>query len=122
MQLTYILTCYRRKVAAAASVFNNLTPETTPSHRDTTQATETARRHALEKMAMELDKVQALEKRLGVIKRWEPGTSEWQQARKKVTLRRYRRCVDRLEGLVVARMFELSKMNQSNTGTSTSPV
>lgn len=106
-------------MAAAALVFNNLTPETALSHRDATQATETARRHSLERMSIELDKVQALEKRLGITKRWEPGMSEWKEAAKKVSLRRYRRCVDKLEGLVVARMFELSKMNQSNTGTST---
>jgi len=30
--------------------------------------------------------------------------------------RRYQRCLDSLEGLVVARMFELKKMNMSQTG------
>ena len=49
--------------------------------------------------------------------RWEPGCSEWKEAAEKVVMRRYQRCIYILEGLVVARMFELTKMNMSQTGT-----
>jgi hypothetical protein len=33
-----------------------------------------------------------------------------------VSSRRYQRALDQLQGLVVARMFELSKVNMSGTG------
>jgi hypothetical protein len=46
----------------------------------------------------------------------DPDSVEWQQAAEKVSMRRYQRCIDALEGLVVARMFELTKMNMSQTG------
>jgi len=57
-----------------------------------------------------------MEKRLNVSSRWVPGSGEWEAAAKKVSIRQYQRCLDTLEGLVVARMFELTKMNMSQTG------
>jgi hypothetical protein len=33
-----------------------------------------------------------------------------------VTMRKYQRALDHLEGLIVACMFELTKMNMSQTG------
>jgi len=102
-------------VSLSAAQFHHLTPESV-GQRDTTQATETARRHALERLRVELDKVQSLETRMGIAQRWEPEMEQWKAAAKKVSLRRYQRCLDKLEGLVVARIFELTKMNQSNTG------
>jgi hypothetical protein len=54
--------------------------------------------------------------RLGVVERWEPGRPEWQRAGELVSMRRYQRALDHLEGLIVARMFELTKMNMSQTG------
>jgi len=41
---------------------------------------------------------------------------EWQQAAEKVSMQHYQHYIDALEGLVVARMFELTKMNMSQTG------
>jgi len=58
-----------------------------------------------------------MEKKMSIQHRWEPGCSEWKEAAEKVVMRRYQRCIDILEGLVVARMFELTKMNMSQTGT-----
>jgi hypothetical protein len=78
---------------------------------------ETARRHALEHYEKDLRVAQDLETRLSIVKRWEPGSPEWQRAGELVSMRRYQRALDHLEGLIVARMFELTKMNMSQTGT-----
>ena len=60
--------------------------------------------------------VQSLEVRMGVLHRWGPNDNEWKEAVTMVGRRRYQRCLDALEGLIVARMFELMKMNMSQTG------
>jgi hypothetical protein len=84
--------------------------------RDATTSIETARRHALEGYEKDLKIVQELEKKLGVVDRWEPGSAEWLNTSKLVAMRKYQRALDQLEGLIVARMFELTKMNMSQTG------
>jgi hypothetical protein len=86
--------------------------------RDYTASLETARRHALENNSKHLERIQMLEKKMNIQERWNPGSLEWKAAAKKVVMRRYQRCIDILEGLVVARMFELTKMNMSHTGMS----
>ena len=86
--------------------------------KDTTCTTETARRHAIENHDRDLKAVQALELKLEITKRWAPEDGEWQEAARLVAMRKYQRALDVLEGLIVARMFELTKMNQSQTGTS----
>ena len=84
--------------------------------RDKTWSIETERRHALEEYEKDLKVVQDLEKKLDVSVRWEPGSEDWVRTGKLVTMRKYQRALDRLEGLIVARMFELTKMNMSQTG------
>ena len=60
--------------------------------------------------------VQELEMKLGVVLRWVPDCQEWKTAAVMAWKRRYQRCLDDLEGLIVSRMFELTKMNMSQTG------
>ncbi|KAF8188436.1 hypothetical protein K438DRAFT_1594303, partial [Mycena galopus ATCC 62051] len=84
-----------------------------------TRRIETQRRHALEVFSKTLATVQDLEVRLGITRRWEPEDEEWVTAARMVINRRYQRALDELEGLVVARMFELSKAHMSDTGKST---
>ncbi|KAJ3964378.1 hypothetical protein EV361DRAFT_812184 [Lentinula raphanica] len=60
--------------------------------------------------------VQALEMKLDIRMRWMPDSEEWRAAKDLVHKAKYRRALDKLEGLVVARLFELSKMNMSHTG------
>ena len=84
--------------------------------KDATHRTETARRHALENHKKDLKAVQALELKLEIEHRWQPQSTEWQNAGKLVAMRKYQRALDVLEGLIVARMFELTKMNRSQTG------
>jgi len=119
--MTLHLLSFRWKLAAANEVWSNLTASSI-SKRDMTQSIETARRHAIESHHKEFQAVQILEKKMGITSRWEPESVEWKEAAEKVVKRRYQRCIDNLEGLVVARMFELTKMNMSQTGSPISSV
>ncbi|KAG6808141.1 hypothetical protein H0H92_005272 [Tricholoma furcatifolium] len=73
-------------------------------------------RHAKELVERSLLAVQELEVELGTVERWTPQNEEWKRAAVLVGRRRYQRCLDELERLVVSRMFELTKMNMSQTG------
>lgn len=79
---------------------------------------ETKHRHLIEQRDNILEVVQHLEIQLGIASdgRWDPTSIEWVATAEKVRLRRYQRALDTLEGLVVVRIFELSKMNMSQIG------
>jgi len=77
---------------------------------------ETTRRHAQETYDKDLAAVQELELKLEIPSRWKPGDVEWQNAGRLVAQRKYQRALDNLESLVVARIFELGKMNRAGTG------
>ncbi|KAH7918250.1 hypothetical protein BV22DRAFT_1024902 [Leucogyrophana mollusca] len=77
---------------------------------------ETARRHALDNYENVLKVVQSLEIKLEVTRRWVPDDPEWQNAGRLVANRKFQRALDTLEGLIVARLFELTKMNRAGTG------
>lgn len=81
-----------------------------------TNRLETAFRHALERYEQAAEGVRDIEARLGIKDRWSPGDPQWEETAKLVANREYRRAVDALEGLVVSRIFELSKMNRTGTG------
>jgi hypothetical protein len=105
----------RTSLATTISVWSTLTPESI-GRRDATRAIETVRRHAIEMHDKDLIAVQLMEKRLNITDRWTPESEEWKAAAEKVSMRQFQRCLDSLEGLVVARMFELTRMNMSQTG------
>ncbi|KAI6017609.1 hypothetical protein BKA83DRAFT_4058793 [Pisolithus microcarpus] len=81
-----------------------------------TRRNETLRRHAQENYDRDLLLVQDLERKLSISRRWVPEDKEWQDAGRLVANREYRRALDNLESLVVARLFELTKMNRAGTG------
>lgn len=81
-----------------------------------TNRVETTRRHAIENHEKDLKVVQELETKLGVTRRWVPEDQEWKDAGRLVANRKFQRALDHLEGLVVTRIFELSKMNRAGTG------
>ncbi|KAF8522985.1 hypothetical protein JB92DRAFT_2827420 [Gautieria morchelliformis] len=60
--------------------------------------------------------VDDLEIKLDIDHQWEPGSEEWKHWEDYLVKREYHRAVDVLEGLVVSQLFELTKMNQSETG------
>ncbi|KAJ7109052.1 hypothetical protein C8R43DRAFT_905012 [Mycena crocata] len=82
----------------------------------TTRRIESQRRHAIELHSKVLLAVQDLELRLGISPRWVRDSEEWLATEIMVQRRRYQRALDHLQGLIIARMFELTKMNMSGTG------
>lgn len=102
----------RERLTAAQRLFIAYDPTT----KDETASIETARRHALEKRDKILDQVHALETRYKLAKRWKKDSVEWKEAAGLSSMHSYQKALDKLEGLVVARLFELTKMNMSQTG------
>jgi hypothetical protein len=99
-----------------AAATNAFVASVHPGAQDFTRGIETKRRHALEKHDKDLAIVHALELRLGGMSRWTIGSPEFIEAGRLVSMRKYQRCLDELEGLIVACIFELTKMNRSQTG------
>ncbi|KAJ3924409.1 MAG: hypothetical protein NXY57DRAFT_881555, partial [Lentinula lateritia] len=87
-----------------------------PGERDQTAALERTQRHAQENERKILADVHALESKLDIRIWWTEGSKEWDQAEALVTGAKYRRALDKLEGLLVSRIFELSRLNISGTG------
>ncbi|KAJ3884618.1 hypothetical protein GG344DRAFT_71193 [Lentinula edodes] len=87
-----------------------------PGERDQTSALERAQHHAQENERKILADVHALESKLDVHVRWTEGSVQWEEAGALVTGAKYRRALDKLEGLLVSRIFELSRLNISGTG------
>ncbi|KAJ6605926.1 hypothetical protein B0H10DRAFT_2310689 [Mycena sp. CBHHK59/15] len=77
---------------------------------------EADRRAALEHRDKNLEVVLHLERKLSIVRRWKAGDPEWERADVLVGKRRYQRCIDELEKLVVSRLFELTNMNQLKSG------
>ncbi|KAJ8083535.1 hypothetical protein PM082_009409 [Marasmius tenuissimus] len=63
-----------------------------------------------------LGKIHFYETQMKVDKRWEEGSDEWNRAMAMAEMKDYQGAVDKLEALVVARIFELSKMHMAGTG------
>ncbi|KAG1844379.1 hypothetical protein F4604DRAFT_1884457 [Suillus subluteus] len=93
------LSASKNELDTASSLWATTTPSSAvhslASDESATRHLETTRRHALENF----------EKDLGV----------WQHAGRLVANQRYQRSLDQLEGLIVAQIFELTKMNWSGT-------
>ncbi|KAJ6592957.1 hypothetical protein B0H19DRAFT_890330, partial [Mycena capillaripes] len=76
---------------------------------------ELARRHAKEKVEKDLESVHALEAQLDVVERWTVASPKWVLAVVEIRKRKYQLALDALELLIVERIFELTKINQSQT-------
>ncbi|KAJ7839237.1 hypothetical protein B0H14DRAFT_2588088 [Mycena olivaceomarginata] len=77
---------------------------------------EVVRRHGKEKMDKDLEIVQELEDRLEISDRWTIDSPQWAPTVLELKKRKYRQALDAMELLIVERIFELTKMNQSQTG------
>ena len=87
--------------------------------QDQTRRVETQRRHAYERQDDLKTEVQALELRMsikGAEECWKCGSEEWEKAKELVMMAKYQRVLDKLEGLIIARLFRLTKLNMSCTG------
>ena len=74
------------------------------------------KRHARENYDKALEAAQEMELKLSIVKTWTSDTEEWKDAANLVVSRWYQLCVNKLEELVVKHLFELTKMNLSQTG------
>ncbi|KAJ7670822.1 hypothetical protein DFH06DRAFT_981090 [Mycena polygramma] len=83
---------------------------------ENSKANGTTKRHARENYDKAVAQEMEMEDRLDPAERWTSDSREWQEAAELVSTRRYRLAVNRLEELVVKRLFELTKMNMSGTG------
>ncbi|KAL5514583.1 hypothetical protein ACEPAG_1899 [Sanghuangporus baumii] len=81
-----------------------------------TTSIEEAARNGLDTLLVLQSAARRLEEKLGIERRWTESCDDWKRVDINVAEREYRKAIDRLEGLVVARLFELSKMNQAGTG------
>ncbi|KAJ7840323.1 hypothetical protein B0H14DRAFT_3086877 [Mycena olivaceomarginata] len=75
-----------------------------------------SQRHAQEKMEKDLEQVQGLESTLEIVERWTVASPKWVQTVAEIKKRKYQLALDALELLIVECIFELTKMNQSETG------
>lgn len=51
-----------------------------------------------------------------ITERWVPGSQKWKDAVEYLKIRDFQKALDKLEALVVQRLFELSKMGLAGTG------
>ncbi|KAJ7693723.1 hypothetical protein B0H14DRAFT_2651331 [Mycena olivaceomarginata] len=77
---------------------------------------ELARQHGKEKVEKDLESVQELERQLDIADRWTPASPRWESTTVAIKRRKYRLALDALELLIVERIFELTKINRSQTG------
>ncbi|KAJ7134936.1 hypothetical protein C8R43DRAFT_894728 [Mycena crocata] len=77
---------------------------------------ELARRRGKEKMERDFESVDELEDILKITERWTTTSPKWLSTVAEVKKRKYQTALDALELLIVERIFELTKMNQSQTG------
>ena len=114
------LTPSRRNFESITNEFHHYDPQkasqTASSSGKRKLTPETRLRHAQESYDRILLAVQAIEVKLQVQTRWVQTSDEYKAAETLFRHRYYQRCVDELEGLVVSRIFELTKMNMAQTG------
>jgi hypothetical protein len=85
---------------------------------DSTLSIEREHRHTLQELETLRETILAMEHTLGVEHQWTPQCDEWKATQQQLDMRNYTRALDNLEALVVARLFEMTKMNMSGTGAS----
>lgn len=92
------------------------TVETYSSELSRTRRLETERRYADERRQALLKDVVEMEVKLAITNRWQPSSPEYIHAVQYLGRRKYEKALDHLQKLVVQRLFELHKMNQSQNG------
>ncbi|KAJ8092968.1 hypothetical protein PM082_011288 [Marasmius tenuissimus] len=102
----------RARISAGRSVFINYMENNAKSTLDLERTV----RQAQETELTLLGEIHFHEARLKIDKRWEEGSDDWNRAKAMAEMKEYQGAVDKLEALVVARIFELSKMHMAGTG------
>jgi hypothetical protein len=116
---------YRAKYDTAAARFQTQTPSDynfpAPAssyniHLSQTRRTESERRYLSENRDKKLRELVEMESRMNITVRWQPSSPEYIQTLKYTSTRQYHRALDNLQRLVIQRLFELHKLNLSQTG------
>ncbi|KAL7280958.1 hypothetical protein ACG7TL_005907 [Trametes sanguinea] len=81
-----------------------------------TRKLETRRRYLRERMEQLTAEVNAMEVRMEINNRWQPGDAQYREVVQYIAERRYHRALGKLQRLVIQRLFELHRMNLSRTG------
>jgi TPP-dependent trihydroxycyclohexane-1,2-dione (THcHDO) dehydratase len=74
------------------------------------------KQHAFETFERVQGALHRFELTYNIATRWTPDMQEWKAAANYHSTRAYQKALSKLEGLVVARLFELHKMGLSGTG------
>jgi hypothetical protein len=61
-----------------------------------------------------------LEDKMNIRSRWTPSSPEYQKTLSYISTRKFHKAADKLQNLVIKRLFELHRLNLSQTGRSTS--
>jgi len=72
--------------------------------------------HTFETLQFWQDELQAFEIDNNINVCWTPGSEKWKCAEGYLAVCGYQKALDKLEGLVIWRLFELAKMGLSGTG------
>ncbi|KAG1887413.1 uncharacterized protein F5891DRAFT_967298 [Suillus fuscotomentosus] len=83
-----------------------------------TRKLETQRRYSAERLATIQQEVTSMEVKMGIANRWQPSSPEYQATLKYMSNHQYQRALDNLQRLVVQQLFELQRLNISQTGAS----
>ncbi|KAI0667165.1 hypothetical protein C8Q78DRAFT_932730, partial [Trametes maxima] len=112
-----------RKFLAQPSAPRDITfdePHTGPTDYDTemsrTRKIETNRKYLIERVKTLTMQVADFEVHLGIKNTWRPSDPQYIRVQRYIATRTYQQALVKLQGLVVQRMFELHKMNLSQTG------
>ncbi|KAJ7841691.1 hypothetical protein B0H14DRAFT_3086723 [Mycena olivaceomarginata] len=75
-----------------------------------------ARRHAIEQRNRDIELVEDLEQKLGVETRWTSNSPQWTATDAALKKHKYLDALDEIEQIILARLFEMTKVHQSGTG------
>jgi hypothetical protein len=75
-----------------------------------------ARRHANEQRNRDIELVEDLEQKLSVETRWTSDSPQWTATDAALKKHKYLDALDEIEQIILARLFEMTKVHQSGTG------
>ncbi|KAI0323240.1 hypothetical protein GY45DRAFT_1213278, partial [Cubamyces sp. BRFM 1775] len=81
-----------------------------------TRKLETRRRYLRERVKQLTAEVNEMEVALNITSRWQPGDAMYRETLQYIATRKYQRALGKLQRLVIQRLFELHKLNLSQTG------
>ncbi|EKM49192.1 uncharacterized protein PHACADRAFT_107264 [Phanerochaete carnosa HHB-10118-sp] len=118
VELLQELRALEPKLSAATSQFIAFQPSSSSYSKEIKMTTklEVARRHAIDQHSRITLELVQLEVAMGLTKRWTPLDESYKETLKYMRERHYLRALEKLQKLVVQRLFELDKLNIAETG------